>query len=93
MAKGELDMLRNLIAAAALVACSVSVPAAASDCGDARESYNTAIDAVSYALRRYTNCLNASGGTDDCSTEFRRLKYAQGDLESAVSAIGSYCRY
>lgn len=86
-------MLRKFAASAALVACILSGPASASECSDARESYNAALDGISYALRRYTNCLNSADGSDDCSTEFRRLKYAQDEFESAVSAISSYCRY
>ena len=66
-------------------------PSFASDCSDARDQYNQAIDNVSYALRRYTGCISGSAGQDDCSTEFRRLKDAQDDFEGAVTAIGSYC--
>lgn len=63
----------------------------ASNCGDATNNYNSAIDEISYSLRRYTNCLNASGGNDDCSSEFRRLRNAQDEFESAVSDIRNYC--
>ncbi len=86
-------MTRRGLIALVLIASSLSNPALASDCSDARERYNQAVDDVSYALRRYTSCLSSSNGTDDCSTEFRRLKNAQDDLESAVSEIGSYCEY
>lgn len=65
--------------------------AAASDCENAVERYNSAINEVSYALRRYANCVSGSQGQDDCSSEFRRLKNAQYDFESAVSEMQSYC--
>ncbi len=82
------------VAAVYLIAALIAVPmpAVASDCGDAVDRYNSVLADVSSALRRYSNCVSASRGRDDCSTEFRRLKYAQDDLESAVSEIGSYCR-
>lgn len=76
---------------AAVVLALVASPCMASDCSDARNQYGQAISDVSDALSRYTRCVSGSRGQDDCSTEFRRLKYAQSDFESAVSAIGSYC--
>ena len=69
-----------------------SAPALASDCNDAIDQYNSALSDVDSYLRRYANCLSSSRGKDDCSSEFRRLRNAQNDIESAVSAIGSYCR-
>ena len=42
-------------------------------------------------LRRYTNCISNSRGRDDCSSEFRRLKNAQDDFETAVSNYRSEC--
>ena len=86
-------MIRHAIAVAALIACSMSSPAVASYCGNARERYSQALDGVSYALRRYTNFLFISAGTDDCSSEFRRLKYAQDELESTVSEIVTHREY
>jgi hypothetical protein len=64
---------------------------AASECNDAIDTYNTAIDSVSYTLKRYANCVAGSHGRDDCSTEFRRLKYAQSDFENAVLRHASDC--
>jgi hypothetical protein len=42
-------------------------------------------------VRRYTRCLSGSQGQNDCYSEFRRLKSAQGDFESAVSEYQSEC--
>lgn len=61
------------------------------DCESSIDSYNTAINDVSYALKRYTNCLSSSQGRDDCSYEFRKVKYAQDAIESGVSDISSHC--
>ena len=66
---------------------------AAWDCSSARAEYNTAYEQVAYTLKRYIRCVEASDGADDCYTEFRRLKSAQDDFSSSVSAIGIYCRY
>jgi hypothetical protein len=62
-----------------------------SDCQDAISEYNSAVSDISTALRRYTNCVSSSIGHDDCSSEFRRLKSAQDDFESAVSRYGMEC--
>lgn len=66
-------------------------PANASDCGDAINRYNSALSEVTYTLKRYATCVADSAGKDDCSSEFRRLKNSQDELESAVSEISSYC--
>jgi hypothetical protein len=65
--------------------------AAIADCEDATRTYNSAISDVSDALRRYSRCLSSSNGRDDCSSEFRRLKNAQSDFESAVSEYEREC--
>ena len=79
----------ELVVAAALSLLPVCV--ATADCGDATSTYNSAISDVSDALRRYSRCLSSSNGHDDCSSEFRRLKNAQSDFESAVSQYESEC--
>lgn len=77
-----------------LATVGVTIPAAASagyDCESSVEEYNSALDDISSYLRRYSTCVSSSKGTDDCSTEFRRLRYAQDAFESAVSDVSSYC--
>lgn len=61
------------------------------ECKDAIDSYNSSIDDISSYLRRYSRCVSDSRARDDCSSEFRRLKSAQGDFETAVSNYRSYC--
>ena len=63
----------------------------AAGCNDAIDSYNSAVDDISYNLRRYSGCVTNSQASDDCSFEFRRLKYAQDDFESAVSSYSYEC--
>lgn len=91
------DMRKNravsfvVLASLCIFAQPTALLAYASNCGDATKNYNSAIDEISYSLKRYTNCLNASSGNDDCSSEFRRLRNAQDEFESAVSDIRNYC--
>jgi hypothetical protein len=67
--------------------------AAANECSDAADAYNSATSEISGYLRRYVGCVENSQGADDCSSEFRRLRNAQSDFESAVSQYQSYdCR-
>jgi hypothetical protein len=67
------------------------VRAATEECNDAISAYNSAVSDVSDALRKYTRCLSSSAGHDDCSSEFRKLKNAQSDFETAVSEHESEC--
>jgi len=76
------------IASFCLSQASVASP---DECQDAISSYNSAISDISSTLRRYTSCVSNSNGRDDCSSEFRRLKNAQSDFESAVSNYRSEC--
>lgn len=63
----------------------------ASDCGDAIDTYNNSTSDISFTLQRYARCVSDSQGADDCSSEFRRLRNAQSDFESAVASYHSYC--
>ena len=74
-----------------LAVCVSSGPAYA-DCDSAVSSYNSAINDIETRLKRYTQCLASSQGTDDCSSEFRRLRAAQSDFESAVSDYQLSCK-
>jgi hypothetical protein len=90
-------MQRITFVAAFLVALTLapsSIRVALADpeeCRDAVDRYNSALDDVSSTLRRYASCVSSSRGHDDCSSEFRRLRNAQDDFESAVSEYESEC--
>jgi hypothetical protein len=84
-------ILGIVVLGAAAVLSVLPIHAATADCSDATNTYNSAISDVSDTLRRYTRCLSSSNGSDDCSSEFRRLKNAQSDFEAAVSAYQSEC--
>jgi hypothetical protein len=62
------------------------------ECRDARGRARSAAEDVVSHSGRLTSCVESSSLTDDCSSEFRKLKNAHGDYESAVSAVNSYCR-
>jgi hypothetical protein len=61
-------------------------------CKDAIDQYNSARSDIADTLKRYASCVASSDGHDDCSSEFRRLKSAQDDFESAVSEYESECQ-
>lgn len=84
--------MRLLRATIAILTCFVG-PAAADECSDAVDAYNSATSEISGYLRRYVGCVENSQGADDCSSEFRRLRSAQSDFETAVSNYQMYdCR-
>lgn len=60
-------------------------------CAEAVDQYNSAIQDVELTLARYRTCLSSTDGTDDCSSEFQRLRNAQSDLEDAVNSYRSDC--
>ncbi|WP_146207739.1 hypothetical protein [Bradyrhizobium sp. SUTN9-2] len=74
------------------LATTTFASAARADCDLAISSYNFAISDIETRLKRYTSCLGYSKGSDDCSSEFRRLRSAQSDFENAVSQYQLYCR-
>jgi hypothetical protein len=88
-------MAGTMIAGAVLVAFVAVVPSPAladqASCNNAIDRYNSAVSEIDYCMKRYARCIDASRGTDECYSEFRRLKNAQGDFESAVSDYRSEC--
>lgn len=62
-----------------------------SDCSDARDRATSAASDLSGYARRLQRCADSGDFSDDCSTEFRRVKYAHADYESAASDVSMYC--
>jgi hypothetical protein len=91
--EGEKRVMRNacIFLIATLFTFGVAKAAWAA-CDGAVSSYNSALSDIESALKRYANCVSSSRGSDDCSSEFRRLRSAQSDFESAVSEYQSECR-
>lgn len=63
-----------------------------SECRDARSRAESAASELADRSRKLRNCAEAQDYSDDCSTEFRRVRNAQSDYEDAVSTVGSECR-
>lgn len=82
----------KIVLAFAATAFIVSPLSAGYDCESSIEDYKSAVSDIEYAANSYVRCVSNSGGTEDCSSEFRRLKNAQDDFETAVSDISTYCR-
>lgn len=61
-------------------------------CRDAWDRASSAADDVSSYANRLKKCVDAGDYTEDCSNEFRRVKNAHSDYESASSDVESYCR-
>jgi hypothetical protein len=62
------------------------------ECQDAvRRAADAASELADYS-RRLRNCAEAEDFTDDCSSEFSRVRSAHSDYEDATSSVSSYCR-
>ena len=79
------------VVCAGLAAGPASAVTAQSACRDAVDKYNSTMGELFYALKRYSTCISNSRGTDDCYSEFSRVRGAQSDFESAVSSYKSEC--
>jgi hypothetical protein len=82
---------RVTLIAGVLVGLAGAARADPAGCRAAIDQYNSATSDISSALRRCAACVSGSQGRDDCSSEFRRLRSAQSDFESAVSEYESEC--
>ena len=61
------------------------------ECRDAREQAESYRDDLEGYVKRLYRCVEDNDLTDDCYSEFRRVKSAHSDFESAVSDVNSYC--
>jgi hypothetical protein len=64
----------------------------ADECGDAVTDYNAVLVKLHDATQKFSNCVANSLGTDNCSNEYRQLRAAYGEFESAVSIYIKQCR-
>ena len=62
-----------------------------SECREARARAESAASDLADYARRLRNCAEAQDFSDDCSTEFRRVRNAHSDYEDAVSAMSTCC--
>ena len=61
------------------------------DCAEARDRATSAASDLSDYARRLQRCADYADFSDDCSTEFRRVRYAHSEYESAASDVSMYC--
>jgi hypothetical protein len=61
------------------------------ECKDAQDKAATAATELADRSKKLRNCAEAEDYSEDCSSEFRRVKSAYSDYEDAVSAVGSNC--
>ena len=64
---------------------------ALADCDDARQQYRVAIEQVHDAVQAYLRCVARSQGSDGCGDEFREVRNAHDDFETAVGEIEDAC--
>jgi hypothetical protein len=83
---------QQLVTIAVRVLRASSSRSSNSECREARERARSAADEVASYTRKLGSCVDSDDFTDDCSTEFRRVRNAHSDYESAVSSVNSYCR-
>ena len=82
------------VATLASLVISGSVSAQYGDSSDCSEARNTAesaaYDLASYS-KRLQRCAENGDYSDDCYTEFRRVRSSHNDYQSAISQVSSYC--
>jgi hypothetical protein len=62
-----------------------------SACREAQERAESAASELADRARKLRNCAEAQDYSEDCSSEFRRVRSAHSDYESAVSSVQSEC--
>jgi hypothetical protein len=70
---------------------ALPTPSFADDCEDAVNRYNSTLSEMDSTIRRLASCISASRARDDCSSQFRQLRSAHDDFESAVSRYRRDC--
>ena len=92
---GEAEVNGLRVGAAIVIFTLLFVPSVAyadrNSCPGAAQAYLSALDERETKLRRYTSCVESADISEDCSSEFRRLKNAQAILEQAIQNHRSEC--
>lgn len=61
------------------------------ECVKARQHAEAAAAELAHCARRLRNCAESNSFSDDCGSEFRRVRSAHYEYESAVSEVGTHC--
>jgi hypothetical protein len=82
--KKQVIKIHNLLNRSSCEGCS-------EECRDAKEQAESYRDDLEGYIKRLYRCVEDNDLNDDCYSEFRRVKSAYSDFESAVSDVSSYC--
>ena len=63
-----------------------------SACQGAKVAFPQAVKEVQERLQRYAECIDKSNGSENCSSEFLRLRTAQSSLETITTQHRTFCR-
>jgi len=83
---------RAFVSTLALISSASLAVAGPIECEKAADLYKSQRSSVSAALEKYTSCLSASSGRNDCSIEFNGLRAAQIGFELAVASLKRECK-
>jgi hypothetical protein len=61
-------------------------------CNSAKAALPNATIQIQERLQRYAECVSKSDGSEDCRTEFNRLRSQQSSFETITREIRTYCR-
>ena len=61
------------------------------ECRESTHRAESAASELADRARKLRNCAEAQDYSDDCDTEFRRVRNAHSDYESAVSSVRNEC--
>lgn len=81
----------TIIGILSLVFLTLYVSAGEEDCQESKDNAESYRDELESYTKRLYRCIQNNDLTDDCYSEFRRVKSAHSDFESAVSDVGSNC--
>jgi hypothetical protein len=89
----RLPLLRLSVLAALTVCINASAQSDdwQKECLNANDQATSAASDLADRARRLQRCAEAGDYSDDCSTEFRRVKNAQSNYEAAVTEVSSKC--
>ena len=71
--------------------CAFAAPARADECADAVDDYNAVLGRLLDAMQHFSACVADSKGSDDCASQFARLRAAYGEYVSTVATYKKQC--
>ena len=84
-------MIKSLGVVSIVISLTIPQIVMADECGDAVRDYNAVMTRLEDAMQKFSSCTANSLGRDMCAAEFRRLRSAYGEYESAVVVYKKQC--